>query len=305
MILRNKKAFLNIIFAILIVSLIFFIILFFDNNNYFYEQKLISNPVKLTSQDIEKVSHQSLFTESLKNKNIDLSSNNFSIITFSEKAKYTLSLSVLPQGKGEVSGGEIYEAGAQVKIVATPLYGFEFEKWSDDSGLVVSDSCVYEFEMPAYNYNLTAYFKKKIPCSNDFISEWDTTKIRNAGEPNNQITLPLVNDGIYDFRVDWGDGTTNIVTSYDDINKTHIYAQPGVYTLAITGTINGFSFKDYFSESLKILNISQWGCLNLGNSGFYFFYTQNLDITTTDILDLNNTRYFRFKQHHRFVLYVL
>lgn len=122
-----------------------------------------------------------------------------------------------------------------------------------------------------------------------FISTWDTTKIGGTGSSDsNQIKLPLVSNGTYNFNVDWGDGNVSTITSYDQTEVTHSYATEGVYIVRIGGIITGWSFGGV-GDYLKITNISQWGGLNLGNNGFYFQGTTNLKITATDILDLTGT----------------
>jgi len=73
-----------------------------------------------------------------------------------------------------------------------------------------------------------------------FNSQWDTT---NPGTSNSTtIALPLEADGDYDFVVDWGDGNSTIVTTYDSVNATHDYLVEGTYNVSISGTIEGFRF---------------------------------------------------------------
>ena len=121
-----------------------------------------------------------------------------------------------------------------------------------------------------------------------FISTWKTDNLSNSSSGADQITLPLESTGTYQFIVDWGDGSFNAITDVNDPNKTHTYASPGTYTLKIYGTITGFSFA-YQGDKLKILNISQFGGLRLGNTGYYFTSASNLTITATDPLDLTGT----------------
>jgi len=118
----------------------------------------------------------------------------------------------------------------------------------------------------------------------NFNSTWNTSKV--AGDKN--ITLPLEFGGTYDFTVNWGDGNTTTVISYDSVNATHDYGEEGVYNVSINGTIVGFRFANA-GDKLKIIDISQWGDLNLGNSGWYFYGTTNLNISATDILNLTGT----------------
>jgi surface protein len=129
----------------------------------------------------------------------------------------------------------------------------------------------------------------------EFISVWDTT--RELGELTStdaQISLPLVSNGEYNFNVDWNDGTTDTITSWNQPESTHTYIIPGIYELKITGQIKGFNFYSQYiasgkMDSIKLMEIKNWGPLNLGNDGFYFANAQNLYITATDFLDLNGT----------------
>ena len=104
---------------------------------------------------------------------------------------------------------------------------------------------------------------------NTFISTWDTTKISDTSSNSNQIKLPLKSNGEYDFMVDWGDGTTDLITEYNQDEVTHTYSQEGVYEIKIDGIIKGFSFNNA-EDRLKLLDILQYGTLNLGNGGGYF-----------------------------------
>jgi len=124
--------------------------------------------------------------------------------------------------------------------------------------------------------------------SSTFISIWDTRKTYTASSELNQIQLPLLDGGTYDFDVDWGDGEIDHITSYDQTEVIHTYDEPGVYTLEIDGSIEGFAFHNE-GDRTKILDIVQWGDLNVGNSGGYFYGCENLDVSAVDVLDLTGT----------------
>ena len=125
--------------------------------------------------------------------------------------------------------------------------------------------------------------KEKLP----FISVWSTS---SAGE---SITLPLTTTGTYNFTVDWGDSSpVETVTAYNDSAATHNYSSAGTYTVTISGNINGWNFSYGEGSSVgNIIDISQWGSLELGTGGLaatqggYFAGANNLDISATDILD--------------------
>ena len=125
--------------------------------------------------------------------------------------------------------------------------------------------------------------------SSDFVSLWftDTQGISDT----KSIHLPLIPSGSYNFTVDWGDNTTNLITAWNQSEVTHTYPQAGSYIVIINGTIQGWSF-NYSGDKLKINNIMQWGCLKLGNSGGYFAGSSHLVISATDIPDLNESTNF-------------
>jgi len=121
--------------------------------------------------------------------------------------------------------------------------------------------------------------------SNLFNSVWNTNNISVGSSAFNQIHLPLEATGTYDFTVDWGDGSQDTITSWNQAETTHTYAVAGTYNLSIAGTISGFNFF-FGQDEEKILSISNFGTLQLGNNGNYFAGCLNLDLSSvTDILD--------------------
>jgi len=121
---------------------------------------------------------------------------------------------------------------------------------------------------------------------NLFVTTWKTD---NAGtSASNQITLPLVSGGTYDFNVNWGDGTTtDHITAYNQAEVTHTYASAGTYTVRIFGTIRGFKF-DNGGDKLKLLTIDSYGSLDI-STGRSFFGCANLTSTATDAPTISTT----------------
>lgn len=121
-----------------------------------------------------------------------------------------------------------------------------------------------------------------------FVSTWDTRNTSAGSSGSTQISLPLRSSGSYNFTVEWGDGSSDTITAYNAPEVTHTYATPGVYTVTITGDINGWAFQES-GDRLKITDISAWGPLRLGNDNGYFWGAANLRVTATDALDLTGT----------------
>lgn len=128
------------------------------------------------------------------------------------------------------------------------------------------------------------------PASPDFISTWDTTQ---AGSASNTVVLPLqTSPAAYSGTIDWGDGTTS-PTSY--ANRTHVYATSGIYTITISGQIEGWR-QAGVGDCLKLLDVVNWGNLVI-RSNEAFHGCENMTITATDAPTFNTTSVYRmFRQ---------
>ena len=107
-----------------------------------------------------------------------------------------------------------------------------------------------------------------------FISTWTTTSAPQ------DVVLPLIASGYYNFTVNWGDGTTDTITAYNQSEVTHAYASAATYTVTITGVCVGWQFNNGGSKTL-IAGVSQWGGLNI-STGSAFYGCTNLNVTATD-----------------------
>jgi surface protein len=123
---------------------------------------------------------------------------------------------------------------------------------------------------------------------NSFTSNWDTTQ---EGSANDTVDLkngsrPLLNGGSYNFKVYWGDGTTDIITSYNQAELTHQYSSTGIYEIRMGGLVSGWQFAGAGDDD-KILEISNWGPLKfVSNDNNLFFGCSKLVSTATDSLTL-------------------
>jgi surface protein len=95
----------------------------------------------------------------------------------------------------------------------------------------------------------------------------DTTKVSAGSSAANQFKLPLVSTGAYSFRVNWGDGNTDLITVWNQAQVTHTYAVAGAKTVTLTGLCYGFQFANT-GDRLKLLDILAFGtALRLGDTG--------------------------------------
>ncbi len=114
-----------------------------------------------------------------------------------------------------------------------------------------------------------------------FITRWKTYI---SGTPvNDRITIPTVDNETYNYSVDWGDGSTNTRVTGD---ITHVYDNPGSYTISINGTFPRIKFKSINRN--RLLEIRQWGDIEWSSMEEAFSNCQNLDMKSTDAPNLTN-----------------
>ncbi|NYJ27795.1 BspA family leucine-rich repeat surface protein [Allomuricauda sp. ARW1Y1] len=126
-----------------------------------------------------------------------------------------------------------------------------------------------------------------------FITTWKTD---NPGfSEDNQITIPTNSREVYNYNVDWGDGTSDTGVTGD---ITHTYAVPGTYQVSITGRFPHIFFnnsnEDYpyqyprnTSDTDKIISIDQWGTNRWISMAFAFAGCTNLDVLAKDSPDFS------------------
>jgi len=86
------------------------------------------------------------------------------------------------------------------------------------------------------------------------------------------ITLPLVNAGVFNCTVNWGDGTPDsTVTAYNDPDRIHTYTLDGTYDVTITGECPSWAFS-LAGDRLKIVAVVNWG--DAGDFGGFGYLTE-------------------------------
>lgn len=93
------------------------------------------------------------------------------------------------------------------------------------------------------------------------IPETEDAYIFTLSIPSNgiSITLPTVSDGTYNYTVDWGDGTIQTITTWDSIDRTHVYLNSGLYEVKITGKYSKQNASSFIPFRTYIINVISFG----------------------------------------------
>ncbi|WP_435675657.1 BspA family leucine-rich repeat surface protein [Polaribacter sp.] len=118
--------------------------------------------------------------------------------------------------------------------------------------------------------------------NSEFIIEWNV-------EAGDMIQLPLYagDDSDYNFTVNWentGDPADDVaVTSFDDPDAMHTFADAGLKTMTIKGLIKGFNFGQNGVSATKFVDVKKWGYMYFGSQqGVFQGCTNLVAFTATD-----------------------
>lgn len=110
-----------------------------------------------------------------------------------------------------------------------------------------------------------------------FITTWQTTTA------NEEIIIPTKGSG-YNYAVDWGDG---IVSTNQTTDATHTYANPGYYTVKISGDFPRiYFFNSVHSQKIKFIN--QWGNNAWTTMDSAFYSCGHLTSVASDVPNLDS-----------------
>jgi len=141
-------------------------------------------------------------------------------------------------------------------------------------------------KLVAAPYNWTIIDLSSPVAGLDFTINTNNTEVGSSN--SNQYRLPLMSTGTYSFTVNWGDGNSDTITTWNQTETTHTYASSGTYSVSMSGTIDHISWvsqdgtsKINDNDRAKVLDISDWGNATVYLNEPVFDGCSNLDITTT------------------------
>ncbi len=110
-----------------------------------------------------------------------------------------------------------------------------------------------------------------------------------AGSASNHFILPLKSGCIYNFTINWGDGSSNIITTWNDALLDHTYLDSGIYiyNVSISGTFGCIYFNNT-GDKAKITDIIQWGIIPWQTMDAAFRGCSNLRGTAPDTPNLSS-----------------
>ena len=124
------------------------------------------------------------------------------------------------------------------------------------------------------------------PAGNPFYFRINTSGTSAGSSNNNQFTLPITTPTLVsptpslNITVDWGDGTTSVITDYNSSEKTHTYPSVGEYEINIYGDVRGWRFNTTGDRN-KMNDIKNWGGFKFDFNNT-FFGCNNMLCTATD-----------------------
>jgi surface protein len=135
----------------------------------------------------------------------------------------------------------------------------------------------------------------------------NTTQTGVSGFGN--FILPLVSNGSINFVIDWGDGTQDTITSFNQSETLHEYniEMGSVFTVKIAGILRGWTFnnggdrKKFIGSAINVrvkhgADSGNWGCFNFTEANTFWGVDNQFRIYSASFFDaprISTTTFFR------------
>ena len=115
----------------------------------------------------------------------------------------------------------------------------------------------------------------------------------NVANDGDSFLLPIVSGLNYDFTIDWGDGTQDTITDFNDTAKNHVYATAGTYSPHIEGLMEGWSFREVADSTLMVTSVDAFSLQGMqylegafqNSANLLYFDGTGLDVSAIDNLE--------------------
>jgi surface protein len=121
----------------------------------------------------------------------------------------------------------------------------------------------------------------EVPTTTDFVWTVATTTSSET------FTIPCQNVGTFNATVDWGDGATSAITTYNDADLAHEYASAGDHQIRISGTFPNIYFNNA-GDKLKVKSVENLGVLGWTRLKFAFYGCSNMTSFVAGNTDTSN-----------------
>ena len=182
----------------------------------------------------------------------------------------------LGQGRDYIERGATADDNVDGELTVTNIIGGDF-----DTTVLGTYQVTYQISDGAGNESETVTRSIEVVEPRPFIFTYQTTEDNEDFTPRLDFNLFNPTNYAYDYSVDWGDGTVDENLT-DAI--THTYAEAGVYTVSINGTLATFSTDD--SQAENYLSVEQWGDIKWLSVESFLGDAANLVGNATDTPDL-------------------
>ena len=98
------------------------------------------------------------------------------------------------------------------------------------------------------------------------------------------VTIPCQNVGTFNAEIDWGDDTTSTITTFDDADLAHEYADAGDHTIRISGAFPNIYFNNA-GDKLKLKSVLQLGDVGWTRFDEAFYGCTNLTEFSVGVTD--------------------
>ena len=105
---------------------------------------------------------------------------------------------------------------------------------------------------------------------------------------NETFTIPCQNVGTFNATIDWGDGSSSTITSYNDSNLAHTYASAGDHAISISGTFPNIKFGDDNVAADKVITVTNLGQVGWQTLERAFKYCDNMTSFTSGVTDTSS-----------------